>query len=230
MFIRRDFDTHVLLEFHAPETANALTIEAARALAAFRVDRPVVVRSGHPRVFCAGGNLIKHLEFTNAAAGLADNAELARHLDAFGAWPVPKLAVIEGEVLGGGVEWLARFDHRWATPAARLAFWQKRVGLLPGWGGGRAWADKLGEARVRQLLLEARPLGAHEAFRRGLVDRVVTPAAVDGEITRWARELTSPLDAAVLNWRADDEGEHFARVWWGEAHRAALKRWAARRR
>ena len=228
MFTRTDFDAHTALDFHAPESSNALSLAAARALAQFKFDRPVVVRSRHARIFCAGGNLNDHSKFDAAAPGLASNVEIAAHLDHFAAQPVPKLAVIEGDAIGGGVEWLARFDARFITPSARLIFWQKRVGLAPGWGGGAWWARLIGEAPLRQLLLDARPLSAPEALRLNLVDRIVNEEAVDVEVNRWVREITSPINAEILGWRADTEAETFGKLWWGDAHRAALAAWRSR--
>lgn len=225
MFTRTTYDDYVLLEFHAPESSNALSLDAARALADFKLDRPVVVRGLHPRVFCAGGNLSDHSKYQTAREGLDANAEIARALDAFAAWPVPKLAMIEGDALGGGVEWLARFDYRFVTPAVQLTFWQKRVGLSPGWGGGAAWARIIGEDALRQLLLEARALSAPEALRLKLVDRIVTPAGVDAELRRWVRDIASPISADLHAWRAGSEREVFTKLWWHGAHRAALEKW-----
>jgi enoyl-CoA hydratase/carnithine racemase len=178
-FKATEHENFLKVDFFVPRTANALSLEAARELRALqkqfsKIKKPVIVSSVHPRVFCSGGNLTDYKKLKGKAPGLKVNREIASILNAFAAWPVPKLALIDGDVLGGGMEWLARFDFRWASPNAYFVFWQKRIGLSPGWGGGRAWAAKIGEDNVRRLLLEGQILSAGKAVRESLIDRIVT--------------------------------------------------------
>ena len=227
MFATRLHPDYLELLFHDPSSANALSLTGARQLAALarehrRLDRPVVVRSGHPRIFCAGGNLKDHQKLRTRAAGLRANAEIAKHLDAFAAWATPKLAVVEGRAIGGGVEWLARFDVRWATADADFTFAQKHVGLSFGWGGGAAWARWIGEARTRQLLVEGRTLDAAEAARLGLVDRVVAREELDSAVMTWARAVASPINPTLAGWTVRNEARLFRRLWWGAVHRGVL--------
>lgn len=217
-------------EFSASESANAFSLEAARELGhivkQFRKwSKPVIVSSGHSTIFCSGGNLSEYKKLKSKAPGLKINREIQRHLDVFGSWRVPKLAVIEGDVLGGGVEWLARFDARWCAPHAMLAFWQRRIGLSSGWGGGRAWAEIIGEESVRSLLLEARLLSAYESRRLGLVDRVVSGVRLRSAAEEWAARISVLPGGAVVKWNSRDEEKIFASLWMGDDHRNTLKKW-----
>ena len=144
--------------------------------------------------------------------GLKANQEITKHLDGFGAWPVVKLAVVEGDVLGGGIEWLARFDFRWSTPSALFAFWQRRIGLSTGWGGGAAWAKIIGEERVRRLLLEGQLLSATAALRFGIVDRIVSGWKIRESVTDWITDLDQAAVAKMLGWSAKKERAIFSRV------------------
>lgn len=212
------------LEFHIPSSSNALSLEAARVLRGvvreFRAWRGlVVVTSGHRSMFCSGGNLSDYAKLRGKAPGLKINREITACLDAFGKWPAVKLAVIEGDVLGGGIEWLARFDYRWSVPSALFAFWQRRIGLSSGWGGGRAWAAKIGEDRVRTLLMEGSLLSAETALRFGLIDRVVSAWQI--------RELCErhPVSGKLSGWSVAGESKIFSSLWMSDEHRTVLEKW-----
>ncbi len=218
--------------FSALRSANALSLEGARELSVLRkelgkVEKPVVFFSAHAKVFCSGGNLSDYKKLASPAAGLKINREITRHLNQFALWPSIKLAVVEGDVLGGGMEWLARFDVRWSTPAAFFSFWQRRVGLSTGWGGGKAWAALIGSAKVKQLLMESNLLPASEARRLGLIDRIHCSWRVNDEVEVWADGLRGKLATELSGWSAQNEHKTFSNLWMGPEHRQVLAKWKA---
>jgi enoyl-CoA hydratase/carnithine racemase len=223
-----EFNNHLELSFSAP--GNALSLSVARELASVQKKykkwtKPVVVASTHPSLFCSGGNLSDYKKLKDKASGLKINREIQKHLDGFGAWPVVKLAVIEGDVLGGGLEWLARFDFRWSTPHVFFSFWQRRIGLSPGWGGGKIWAARIGEEKLRQVMLEAEIFSAGTALRWGLVDRLHSTWKIREEVNEWAQVMCEPTVRGLLKWKSSKEAATFQKLWMGPEHRAALKRW-----
>lgn len=230
MFTIHEHEAYCEVSFHAPASANALSRAAALELRALGKKlkngrKPIVVRSGHPRVFCSGGNLKDYAKLKSKAAGLKVNRDIAACLDDFAQWKAVKIAVIEGDVFGGGMEWLARFDFRWCTPEAILAFWQRRIGLSPGWGGGAYWAEKIGEDRLRRLLLAAEPLSAPAALRAGLVDRIHPQWQMQEEVERFARDLQGDAVHAARSWSRKKESQIFSGLWMNAEHAAILKRW-----
>lgn len=226
-----EFPQHLHLEFFAPQSANALSLEAVRELSKIRKqyskwNRPVVVSSAHASMFCSGGNLSDYKKLKTKAAGLKINREIGRSLQAFGEWPVVKLALIEGDVLGGGMEWLAHFDFRWCTPQVLFGFWQRRIGLSSGWGGGRAWSAKIGEENVRKLLLEARVLGAESALAHGLVERILSPWRLRESVIDWvSRFPANESTAKTVRWNGAGEAKTFAALWLGPEHKTVLQKW-----
>ncbi len=222
--------SHLALRFRADDSANALSLAAARELAGLtkkfkKWDRPVVVTSDHPRVFCSGGNLTDYKKLKTKASGLKVNREITKCLNDFAAWPAVKLAMINGDVLGGGMEWLARFDFRWSTPGAVFAFWQRRIGLSTGWGGGTVWAWKIGEERLRQQLLKAHPISAYEAMKLGLVDRILTEWRIQPELTQACRDWSTSAVSRIRNWSAKDETRIFEKLWLAPDHARILESW-----
>jgi len=221
-----EYKSHLELNFHVAASANALSLLVARELAALARktyaswDRPVVVRSGHGRIFCSGGNLHDYAKVKTKSEGLKINREIQKCLAAFAAWPTFKLAYVEGDVLGGGLEWLAHFDGRWCAPGSSLSFWQRRIGLTTGWGGGARWASILGEARVKQMLMESRLICAPEALRLGLMDRIVLAENLSAQLADLA---PGGARVALGDWSASQEAKVFQSVWDGPEHRRALE-------
>jgi enoyl-CoA hydratase/carnithine racemase len=127
--------------------------------------------------------------------------------------------------LGGGVEWLARFDFRWCTPNVYFNFWQRRIGLSTGWGGGRAWAKKIGGERVKSLLLESDLIGAAQAEQLGLVDRLVSSWNIRDHAAEWAARMDTPAAHGLLKWDSSREARLFQSLWMGPEHRAVLSKW-----
>ncbi len=226
-----DEDEHFLaLTFSAPGTANAFSVDAAREIIKILKKyktwtKPVVVKSGHPSVFCSGGNLNDYRRMKTKAEGLKTNREITKSLNEFAKWRPAKLAIVTGDCLGGGMEWLARFDFRWATPGAMFSFWQRRIGLSTGWGGGEWWARALGESRVRQLLLEAEWMTAQTAKSWGLVDRVLPLWKVDTALRSWSQNMDHPVVSELTPWQPNQEAKVFNRLWLGPYHASVLKSW-----
>ncbi len=221
---------YLWLEFHAPDSANALSLAAARELRAIATKykkwiKPVVVISGHPKVFCSGGNLTDYKKLKSKAEGLKVNREIENCLAVFAKWPAVKLAIIEGDVLGGGLEWLSCFDYRWSTNAAVFAFWQRRIGLTPGWGGGARWAAKVGEDCLRKLLIEAEVLPAAAALRHGLIDRILPEWKIREAVSHWGNLLESEIANELNQWSVKTESKVFAKLWLASAHAKILNRW-----
>ncbi len=218
------------IRFSAADSANAFSLKAARELSALVKEfkswrKPIVVGSAHPRIFCSGGNLTEYKKLGTKAEGLKVNREIAKSLDGFGAWSVVKIAVVNGDVLGGGMEWLARFDFRWSSPQAVFAFWQRRIGLSPGWGGGAWWSAKIGEDNLRKLLVAAAPLTATEALRENLIDRILPQWQIESELRTWTKDLGCKSSQVANNWSAKKEQKIFSSLWLEKEHLEVLRRW-----
>jgi enoyl-CoA hydratase/carnithine racemase len=136
--------------------------------------------------------------------------------------------VVEGDVLGGGMEWLGYFDYRWTTPSVFFSFWQRRIGLSPGWGGGSQWARILGESAVRKLLIEASLISAPHALKLGLVDRVLSSCRMRDAIAPWCEQLNGQSAVSIRDWSASGERRIFEKLWLAPDHRLALARWKKR--
>jgi enoyl-CoA hydratase/carnithine racemase len=211
-----EFTNYLHLEFLAPEAGNAFGLAVARELAGIQKkykkwEQPVVVTSAHPTLFCSGGNLSDYKKLKGKAPGLNVNREITKHLSAFAAWPIVKLALVEGDVLGGGLEWLACFDYRWTAPHALFCFWQRR--------------KILGEEKTRGLLRESEMISAPAALRLGLVDRVISGWKIRESVIEWSRRMDDTSVQELHKWSASREAALFQKLWMGPEHKTALARW-----
>ena len=87
--------------------------------------------------------------------------------------PMPTIAAIEGNALGGGLELALCCDLRIASERARLGLPEVRLAVTPGAAGRSACRASSGSARAKELILTGRVLTAAEAERIGLVHEVV---------------------------------------------------------
>ena len=101
----------------------------------------------------------------------------------------PVVAVIHGAALGGGLEIALAAHYRLALPGAKLGLPEVALGLLPGAGGTQRTPRLIGAAAALDLMLSGRHVGAAEAAKLGLVDRVVDGADPLAAGLAYAQEL-----------------------------------------
>ncbi|RCK69005.1 enoyl-CoA hydratase [Desertihabitans brevis] len=160
-----------------PEALNAISTAQAEALAdgcarAARTGlRVLLLTSAVDGVFCVGADL-KERRTMDTGQLFAQRPVLQAAFEAVAALPVPTVAVVDGHALGGGLELALRCDLVVAGPRASLGLPEVGVGLVPGGGGTQLLPRRVGLNRALDLVLTGRRVGAEEAERIGLVDRV----------------------------------------------------------
>ena len=166
-----------------------------------------VVITGGPKHFSAGAD-VKEL------VGLAPeefdrrNRVLQGALHALATAPQITVAAVNGYALGGGCELALAADFRIAGRGALLGLPEVTLGLMPGSGGTQRLAHIVGLARAKDLVLSGRRIGADEALRIGLVDRVVDDGAVfDRAVEQALSYARGPLALAHAK-RALDASVH----------------------
>jgi enoyl-CoA hydratase/carnithine racemase len=158
--------------------------------------RAVVVAGRGERAFCAGSDVGEFEE----QRGEAGRERLALEQ---GTWrllaelPMPTVAAIEGNALGGGLELALACDLRVASERARLGLPEVRLAVIPGAGGTQRLPRIVGPARARELILTGRVLDAAEAERIGLVTRVVPAGEAVGAALAIGEEIAQRGPLAV---------------------------------
>ena len=118
----------------------------------------MVVCASGDRAFSAGSH-VGEFEAQRGSAGrarLALEADVARRLAAL---PMPTIAALEGNALGGGLELALCCDVRVASAAARFGLPEVRLAVIPGAGGTQRLPRAIGLARAKELILTGRDRG-----------------------------------------------------------------------
>ncbi|MBT9147927.1 MAG: Short-chain-enoyl-CoA hydratase [Syntrophomonadaceae bacterium] len=114
----------------------------------------------------------------------------------------PLIAAINGFALGGGLEIALGCDIRIAAEHARLGLPEVNLGLIPGWGGTQRLPRVIPWAYAAEILFTGKRIDAQEAYRIGLVNKVVPPE----QLMSTARELAEEIcRAGPLGVRAAKE-------------------------
>ncbi len=186
-----------------PKASNALSAmvlgELSRALEAAAADREVralVVTGAGDRAFVAGADISELAALTpeTARALALSGQRVFTTLETLGK---PSIAAINGFALGGGCELAMACTLRVASETATLGQPEIDLGLLPGFGGTQRLPRLVGRGRALDLLLSGRRIGAEEAARIGLVNRVVAPNALLNEARTLAATLAAKPATAI---------------------------------
>ena len=206
--VRLHVDEHVAtVTLTRPEKHNALDIPMFHAIlaAAEQVTAEPAIRAvvlhGEGKSFCSGLDVASLMSADVGVDG-ADN-ELTgpvpnRVQRAAYDWvrlPVPVIAAIHGNCLGGGLQIALGADIRIAHPDARLSVSEVKWGLIPDMSLTQTLPRLVAIDVAKELTFTARVLGAGEAQRLGLVTRVADdPLAAAREL---AREIAERSPDAV---------------------------------
>ena len=174
-------------------------LDAALAvLAAAPADevRAVVLTGSGERAFSAGSH-VGEFEAQRRPGGRARLELEERVSRRLADLPMPTIAAIEGNALGGGLELTLACDLRIASSSARLGLPEVRLAVTPGAGGTQRLPRIVGPARAKELILSGRIVGAEEAERIGLVNEVVPPGEARARADAIAAEIAARGPLAV---------------------------------
>lgn len=172
--------------------ANALSVgllqELAQTLSTLENDqnaRVVVITGAGEKFFSAGAD-IKEFGVVETGPQIALGQDTFRRIETF---PKPIIAAVNGFALGGGCELAMACHLRFAGDSAQFGQTEVRLGLIPGWGGTQRLPQLIGKARALEYLLTGDFIGAAEAERIGLVNRVFPVASLMSETLAFAQRL-----------------------------------------
>jgi enoyl-CoA hydratase len=155
--------------------SGAVIDELARLLAENREDATVkllVLSGAGDKAFASGGDLKELSAVRSNADALAMSERFRVVLDAVRCFPVPTIAALNGDALGGGAELAMACDIRIAAAHARIGFLQGKLNISTAWGGGVDLLRAVGVSSAIRFLGLAEVFAAEDAQQRGLVDAV----------------------------------------------------------
>jgi len=193
-----------------PDKLNALSSatlgEISHAIDEIRVrdDIGAAIITGAGRAFVAGADIRELAGQTPVVAKARARAgqDIFRRIETCSK---PVIAAVNGFALGGGCELAMACHIRIASDQAKFGQPEVKLGLCPGYGGTQRLPRLVGKGRALQLLLTGETIDANEAFRIGLVNRVVHAAELMTAARDLARQILAngPLAIALCIEAAD---------------------------
>lgn len=240
-----------ILRVNRPEARNALSWEAQEAFAAAVRQagadpelRALIVTGAGNRAFVSGGDLRQLANEPQREDGVRLQRTMTDALARLQQLPLPTIAAVNGDAIGGGAEILTACDLRLAAAHARIRFAQVHVGLSTGWGGGWRLVQLVGLGHGLDLLLTGRYISPREALHMGLLQEI----APEGEdvlertlaLAHRLRQLPADALAGVKSLARAAVGEApavarqreealFLSLYGSENHREALRAFLERR-
>ena len=240
------------LTINRPERHNPLSrpvlarlaVEMTRAAADDEL-ACVVIRGAGRRYFAAGGDL-RDLDEVREPEATREMALAARAaLDTVRQCPVPVVAMVNGDAIGGGGELAVACDFRVMRAGAHIGYIHGRLNISSAWGGGTDLCTLIGASRALRMMARSELVPAATALAWGLADEVADDdeaaleAAVDAFIAPMLRQRPQVIRAATAQARARRNGEpsaarrelelqHIVATWSHADHLAAVDRFFGR--
>jgi len=158
--------------------------------------RGVVLTGAGDKAFIAGADIG---ELAHVAAFEAEQSSRFGQgvLDLIENLGKPVVAAVNGFALGGGCETAMACTIRIAVESAKFGQPEVTLGLVPGGGGTQRLPRLVGKGRALQLILSGEMIGAHEAYRIGLVNEIVAAADLIPHAEAILRKIASNAPIAV---------------------------------
>jgi enoyl-CoA hydratase/carnithine racemase len=187
-----------LLRLERPKARNAMNTQLLEELLAHlaaagedEAVRVLVISSSDHLGLSAGADVREQLD---AEAHVSRMQLFSDLYDAVVAFPTPTIAACHGDVVGGGAEIAVACDMRVGGANLRMRFPGAALGMPV---GPARLVTLCGLAAAKYLLLSSRTVGADEALRLGLVNRVAPAAATEDSVLALAAEIAAFPPEAV---------------------------------
>jgi len=196
-------DGVAVITLNRPDKLNALNADLLDALEqslrhvqADPSTRVVVITGSGPKAFAAGAD-IAQLHQQDGFSGRLFAERGQRVLSLIEHLGIPVIAAVNGFALGGGCEVAMACHMRFAADTARFGQPEINLGIIPGYGGTQRLPRLVGLAKAIELILSGDMIGADEAHRLGLVNRVYPAAELLEQTLAFARTLADKAPLAL---------------------------------
>ena len=192
------------LILNRPEKRNAISGDMWRAIpdATAGLDANAAIRvillQGAGEDFASGADITEFdAVYANRLSSAAYAADMARAMTALSTSLKPRIAVIRGVCIGGGVAMALCCDLRFAESGARFAVTPAKLGIAYSFEDTRRLFDCVGASAAKDILFSGRTLDAAAALRLRLIDAVFPAAALEDEALAYANTLAANSPASI---------------------------------
>ncbi len=190
------------LTINRPKVLNAINArmieEMKRAVEELHRDPAVgvVIVTGAGKAFQTGAD-IEELSRMSPLQILRWNQGVVENFEALEKMRQPVIAAINGYALAGGLELALACTIRIAAESARMGLPEVKVGILPGAGGTQRLPRLIGKGLAAEMILTGEMIDAREAYRIGLVNRVVPADQLMATAEEFARKILRNAPVAI---------------------------------
>ncbi len=188
-------DGIAIVTISRPKAMNALNtrffneMDAMVAEISANKNAKAMIITGDGKAFVAGADIAEMVD-KNADEGSAFSRLGQNTFRSFGEMDIPVIAAINGFALGGGLELAMGCDFRIASTKAKFGQPEVSLGLIPGYAGTQRLSRLVGMGDALYLLMTADMIGANDALRMGLVQKVFEPEILMEETLKIAKNIS----------------------------------------
>jgi len=201
--LRADRDGIAFVTVNRPDKLNALNnatigelLHCFDAITGDEKVRAVILTGAGEKSFVAGADISELAEQTAITARpLALRGQ--RLMNTVESCTKPVVAAVNGYALGGGCELALACHIRTASDNAQFGLPEVTLGIIPGYGGTQRLPRIVGKGRALELILSAQKVGAEEALRIGLVNRIHPQPQLLAETEKLVRRILATGPVAV---------------------------------
>ena len=200
-------DNIVIVTINRPKALNALNARFFQEMddvvsnVTNKPEIKVMIITGEGKAFVAGADIAEMVD-KNSAEG-SEFSRIGQHtFRSLEKLKIPVIAAINGFALGGGLELAMGCDFRIASTKAKFGQPEVSLGLIPGYAGTQRLSRLVGMGDALFLLMSAEMIGADDALRIGLVQKVFEPEVLMEEVMKIAQTLASKGPQAVKKVKA----------------------------
>ena len=187
-------DGLAVIKINRPKALNALNTETIIDIGAAVDDIEnddsvkVAIITGEGRAFAAGADIaaMKDMYGLEGYSYSKIGHDVYRHIEKV---KKPFIAAINGFAFGGGFEMTLACDIRIASTKAKFSMPEVGLGIIPGYGGTQRLPRLIGETKAKELIFTAKIIDADEAYRLGILNKVVEPEMLMEEAMAFATVL-----------------------------------------
>ncbi len=193
------------ISLNRPDKRNALNPELVQALknafeqAHTNNQAKVIVLKANGEVFSAGADLahLKQLQTNSYEENVADSNALKELFYTIYMSPKLVIAQVEGHAIAGGCGLASICDLVFAIPEAKFGYTEVKIGFIPALVACFL-IRKLGEARVKELLLSGELIDAQTALAYGLINFIVDKSNMNTAVKNYAEKMVLTTSAQSI--------------------------------
>lgn len=185
------------LSLNRPEKRNALTLSMWKQIPLILQDladdqdvKVVIIKGVDDRAFSAGADISEFKEVRSSPEQSRKyDQDLTTAGDAIQAFPKPVIALVQRHCIGGACELALACDLRFSSDNGIFGITPSKLGIVYGLPQTRRLIEVVGPSRAKDILFSGRFLDAEEAYKIGLVDRIIKDEEVVEKTYEYAQLL-----------------------------------------